>query len=742
MKKIVTMALAAAAFMSLAVFWPKGQVASAAAAVTEEDPYGILAELPQTREAPAGAYLLEQVLPVAYGKVYRFARMENGAKVFGGQVAVSVGKDGNVLSVNGRYTPLEVAPASLTSEQAAAGYSALSVLPAVYENEAAYDLAVQGRRIMVSARDGRELLNVPSAAGVFSTQKDYYGNDVTLDILEEDGEYILADDLRNIYAYDAAHGYYPERRSEIYTSEDKVFGDGVAVSTFANIVKAYDFYTHAENIGAERYGINGENDLVAGNCGEENGEIPIEIYVHYGQLFENAAFGYDPRYDAGIMYVGDGDENGILCDPGRALDIVAHEYQHGVTHFAAGFVYLNESGALDEAFSDIFGALVEGYDPADARFWSIGEDAVTAGYEDVRSIAGGTEGQSYSVGTMSALCRRGGDHEYHNCDYGSTHANATVVSHVQYEAYRRMPAYFTRERIGKLWYATLCTLTENATFHDFARQLVQAALDLGYSDEAVEALRGSLTESGFLQAGTQNDLHIVTFANYDGTPAARKAFWEGETIIPPAVIPVRADDEQYTYTFRNWDLSAPVAESDCTVQARYTGSLRTFTVRFVDAEGNLLSEECVPYGGTATAPAAPQKAETAQYIYRFTGWNGDPSRVTADTTFSPEYAEEKKSYEVVYYSRGSAYRRVRVAYGETPAGAAPYSPPFSFEKFTGWYADEAYTMSASEVTVTGETALYARWEFDPLPIVWIACGCAAAAAAVITAVVLVKRKRR
>ena len=76
MKKIVTMALAAAAFMSLAVFWPKGQVASAAAAVTEEDPYGILAELPQTREAPAGAYLLEQVLPVAYGKVYRFARME------------------------------------------------------------------------------------------------------------------------------------------------------------------------------------------------------------------------------------------------------------------------------------------------------------------------------------------------------------------------------------------------------------------------------------------------------------------------------------------------------------------------------------------------------------------------------------------------------------------------------------------------------------------------------------------
>ena len=116
--------------------------------------------------------------------------------------------------------------------------------------------------------------------------------------------------------------------------------------------------------------------------------------------------------------------------------------------------------------------------------------------------------------------------------------------------------------------------------------------------------------------------------------------------------------------------------------------------------------------------------------------------MTADTTFSPEYAEEKKSYEVVYYSRGSAYRRVRVAYGETPAGAAPYSPPFSFEKFTGWYADEAYTMSASEVTVTGDTALYARWEFDPLPIVWIACGCAAAAAAVIAAVVLVKRKRR
>ena len=42
-----------------------------------------------------------------------------------------------------------------------------------------------------------------------------------------------------------------------------------------------------------------------------------------------------------------------------ALDIVAHEITHGVTDYTSDLIYLNESGALNESFSDIMGTAVE-----------------------------------------------------------------------------------------------------------------------------------------------------------------------------------------------------------------------------------------------------------------------------------------------------------------------------------------------------------------------------------------------
>ena len=42
-----------------------------------------------------------------------------------------------------------------------------------------------------------------------------------------------------------------------------------------------------------------------------------------------------------------------------SLDVVGHELSHGVTEKTAGLIYELQSGALNEAFSDIFGEMVE-----------------------------------------------------------------------------------------------------------------------------------------------------------------------------------------------------------------------------------------------------------------------------------------------------------------------------------------------------------------------------------------------
>ncbi|RLE06430.1 MAG: hypothetical protein DRJ13_00180 [Bacteroidetes bacterium] len=66
-----------------------------------------------------------------------------------------------------------------------------------------------------------------------------------------------------------------------------------------------------------------------------------------------------------------------------AIDVVGHEISHGVTDHSANLVYHRESGALNESFSDIFGAAVEFFaEGRDKGDWLMGEDI----YKDIGSI--------------------------------------------------------------------------------------------------------------------------------------------------------------------------------------------------------------------------------------------------------------------------------------------------------------------------------------------------------------------
>lgn len=70
------------------------------------------------------------------------------------------------------------------------------------------------------------------------------------------------------------------------------------------------------------------------------------------------------------MIYGQRMENGALRSYARALDVVAHEIFHGITDRTAGMEYLGESGALNESYSDIFGAIVSNRDIADPLDWN------------------------------------------------------------------------------------------------------------------------------------------------------------------------------------------------------------------------------------------------------------------------------------------------------------------------------------------------------------------------------------
>lgn len=105
-----------------------------------------------------------------------------------------------------------------------------------------------------------------------------------------------------------------------------------AVSVQWATEQAYEYYFRAHNR----------------NSFDNNGS-PIKSYVHVDENLNNAFWTHN------LLAFGDGNNNNPLVD----LDVVSHELTHGVTQYEANLQYYNESGALNESFSDILGKAVE-----------------------------------------------------------------------------------------------------------------------------------------------------------------------------------------------------------------------------------------------------------------------------------------------------------------------------------------------------------------------------------------------
>ena len=97
----------------------------------------------------------------------------------------------------------------------------------------------------------------------------------------------------------------------------------------------------------------------------DNAGFKLINYVHYDRNLFNA------YWNGQYMVYGDGSTNQT---PLTAVDIGGHEMTHGLTERSAGLAYQNESGALNESFSDILGTCVEFYAKPNDANWDIGED--------------------------------------------------------------------------------------------------------------------------------------------------------------------------------------------------------------------------------------------------------------------------------------------------------------------------------------------------------------------------------
>ena len=134
------------------------------------------------------------------------------------------------------------------------------------------------------------------------------------------------------------------------TDTDNFFDtDSVANEAHYGAERTYDYYL-------EKFG---RNSI-------DNNGLRLMSYVHLGTNVENAC------WSDGAMWYGDGRNNRQFT----ILSVCGHEITHGLTENTANLNYENEPGALNEAFSDIFGTMIA-YDATGNLIWTIGEELGT-----------------------------------------------------------------------------------------------------------------------------------------------------------------------------------------------------------------------------------------------------------------------------------------------------------------------------------------------------------------------------
>ena len=232
-------------------------------------------------------------------------------------------------------------------------------------------------------------------------------------------------------------------------------------------------------------------------------------------------------------------------------------------------------------------------------------------------------------------------------------------------------------------------------------EVIDSELIVTYTNGVIVNL-GKITADGVVAPEKK---HTVTFQNPDGSEIQSANYAYGDVVTAPAA-PEKAADAQYTYEFAGWDVEVvDVVTGAATYTAVYTPTVRSYTVKFVDYNGDELKSETLAYGSEVTPPADPTRAADAQFTYTFNGWDAEIVAVEGDATYTATYSTTTNKYNVTWIVEG-VETTVQVEYGTTPvfegttdkAGNAQFSYTFA-----GWTPEVVAVTGDATYTATYST---------------------------------------
>ena len=292
---------------------------------------------------------------------------------------------------------------------------------------------------------------------------------------------IIADSL-------SSSSYYLQESSRgggIYTFNMKT---GTSYASAVNFTDADNYWNNAnvaqdQVAGDAHWGAEMTYDYYFKNYGRksyDNNNSAIYSYVHFDVKYNNA------YWDGSEMNYGDGD--GTKFYPLTSLDVCGHEITHGVTTNTSNLAYQNESGAMNEGISDIFGTCIEFFAKSSSADWIIGKDVTVSGngIRDMSAPKNLSQPNTYNgtnyvstSGTPTALN-----------DYNGVHTNSGIMNYWFYlvsqggSGTNDNSNSYSVSGIGmkeaeKIAYRmAFVYLSTNSTFSDARTYSIRAAIDL------------------------------------------------------------------------------------------------------------------------------------------------------------------------------------------------------------------------------------------------------------------------
>ena len=414
---------------------------------------------------------------------------------------------------------------------------------------------------------------------------------------ENDEQYILRDDERNIAVYVADRSQNPTVAKGLTPHAwDPVKGsaDQSGVDALANIQRVYDFY-----------------DKVLGFKGprnDENYQLPVYVGVNVlngSDLTDNAAMYGNSAMAVGVKSDGSSEYS-------AEFDVMAHEYTHSMVYTRSTLTQLSyvpekdksftPQKGINEALADIFAEMAEDYSA----------DGALNGDCDYKS----------SVRDMASPAMD----DYSNFVYGTTecHTSASLVTYPYYYMAKAGKNPIPQQTLVHLYYEVIPKLTSHTDFRTYRKALEANALIMKekndgwgtkYSDQFITAEQMETVIDAFDAVGipADNGKRVVSggkvvvydknnkpFSNYKLTITGRfnadKVFYETDVTSDSFTLPADLVNGYYTlkvtdldnsYAFETINIAVNDNAPDQKVSA-YPDTLKVFTTFGSDARDVVL----------------------------------------------------------------------------------------------------------------------------------------------------------